>query len=783
MTSGDNIPETGNPENIARSEDRMKKQIEKLAELSARIDNGERARLSKKAGGRGSRFEKSASLDKWSVSGTRPRSDRGVTFHFQHKFITKGRHVSGSSGGRDQTPAAAHQEYIERGSAVEQVDDGFWERLDLMMEPGTKSRKGPDWTSRAAADENPIFMSPTIYHDPGRISFGTLGPARHERVGFWRSLEDAEGIRGRVQNRIILELPHEIDTRGRIVILRAFCEIFEERGLPYWAVIHAPHGHNDPRNFHAHIAYSDRPARISTQGIWDFDYRRVVRGSNRARRTVRPFMANKNRNAQGREWMIALRRRFADVANFHLALFGAEKRYDPRPYKESGVVKEPTHHLGAKSAVTETYGIATRRGLANVRNEVRFRLSVGDTIFAERDSHRRHIENRLRPIAARMAGTPDIQKIARMMNEHQSLGAEGRDVFRRIEIHKIASEAVSLRMSTRRKFLRKEGDRLFFNPPKGREGESFELATALMAERLLIDRTSEEMNVFVNECRRVAQRETGRLSGIDIRQDQLLRDMLDVEASLMQKSGIPAADVKRNQRAFEIAWRMDRETEAPEKRAVQAPTLVDAVEIRSTDDLAIEKAATQIVGDLGSEKSLQETAMAPARKKDEAVPKAPETAAEDRQENAGAQPEAAPKKPISTDRKQDVIDAFLEEAGFSRHTQATIPGAFMLPLRRSADDIHALEAEIMKMSNVDLRRRTFITRDACDLSENEDMKKRYADALSIAEDIAARRGLDLDTGRHDPEKALDKALARVHTDSDPDLPQHVLTRRKNHGIA
>lgn len=761
----------------------MRKQIEKLAELSATIDNGERVRLSRKAGGRGSRFERKASLDKWAVNGTRPRSDRGVTFHFQHKFVTKGRHISGSSVGRDQTPAAAHQEYIERGSAVEKVDDDFWERLDLMMEPGLKSRKGPNWNSHPETDEVPVFMAPTVYHDPGRISFGTLGQARRDRVEFWRALEGAEGIRGRVQNRIIVELPHEIDTRGRIAITRAFCEIFEEKGLPYWAVIHAPHGHNDPRNFHAHIAYSDRPAKVSTGGIWDFAFCRTIRGKNRASRIVRPFMSNKNRSAQGREWMIALRRRFADVANFHLALFGAEKRYDPRPYSESGIGKEPTRHLGAKAAVTETYGIATRRGLANVRNEVKFRLGVGDTIFSERDSHRRHIENRLRPIAARLAGTPEVQKIARLMDEHQSLGSKGRDAFRRLEIHKIASEAVSIRLATRKKFLLKESDRLFFNPPKGRESESFELAAALTTERLLIDRTSEELNGFVDGCRRIVRRETGRLSSIDMQQEKLLRDMLDIEARLMQRSGTSTADARKNQRALEISWRMAKEIEMPAKPVDEAPVSADVVEIKGMDDISIERTATKIASDLGSEKSLRETIKAPAQEMDESIVTAKQPA-DGRTVDISATKTAAPPKTTSPqDRERDVVDAFLREAGFVRRDDAGIRDAFMLPAISSAADIRALESEMAELSNKDLRRRAFLTRDACDLSENEEMKKRYGAALSVAIDIAARRGLDLDTGRHDPARALDATLARAHLDSDPDLPEHVLTRRKNRGIA
>lgn len=96
----------------------------------------------------------------------------------------------------------------------------------------------------------------------------------------------------------------------------------------------------------------------------------------------------------------------------------------------------------------------------------------------------------------------------------------------------------------------------------------------------------------------------------------------------------------------------------------------------------------------------------------------------------------------------------------------------------STSDVRALEKRLMPLSNKDLRGRAFATRDACDLSEDDEMRKAYSSALQVILDMAGRRGLDIDRGRHDPRKALDPDLARAHTDSAAELPEHLQARRR-----
>lgn len=69
----------------------MKKQIEKLAELSEEVKTYEQTRLSAKTD---RRFGMEVQHQKWKVIGTRTRANRGESFHFNRTFFTKGCDVS-----------------------------------------------------------------------------------------------------------------------------------------------------------------------------------------------------------------------------------------------------------------------------------------------------------------------------------------------------------------------------------------------------------------------------------------------------------------------------------------------------------------------------------------------------------------------------------------------------------------------------------------------------------------------------------------------------------------
>ncbi|MDL5054803.1 MobA/MobL family protein [Oscillatoria laete-virens NRMC-F 0139] len=195
------------------------------------------------------------------------------------------------------------------------------------------------------------------------------------------------GAGGTVQHRLVAELPHELTAAERARLVQQFCshlatiekgEDGKTRGLMYTAAIHAPDAHNDPRNFHLHVVFHDRPARlIEGMGVWDFEIteaferKGVVRIKypyrQRKLRMVRSSDQGTDPDISGRNFIPALRREFARITNETLERAGVGRRYDPRTYEAMGIERTPTDHLGTKAASLEAAGVETTVGSLNAQ--------------------------------------------------------------------------------------------------------------------------------------------------------------------------------------------------------------------------------------------------------------------------------------------------------------------------------------------------------------------------------------------------------------------------------
>jgi len=190
----------------------------------------------------------------------------------------------------------------------------------------------------------------------GEISFGNLGATPPERVLFWNNLAEFERrTDARLQCRIIGELPHWISASERRRIMEEFCKIFEEKRLPFWAVCHKPDVElgSDPRNFHFHIIYSDRP--------FSEDVEKEKRLSDK-----------KDRTAQGEAWIKFLKKRMADTVNSQLvetALLSGDKPerlFFEGTYKDLGIEVAPLHHRGPKETALSRNGILSKTEKKNI---------------------------------------------------------------------------------------------------------------------------------------------------------------------------------------------------------------------------------------------------------------------------------------------------------------------------------------------------------------------------------------------------------------------------------
>jgi MobA/MobL family len=220
-----------------------------------------------------------------------------------------------------------------------------------------------------------------------------------------------DGRGGRIQYRVIGELPHELSIGQRAAILHDFVQEFAKRKLPFVAVMHAPDHTNNDKNWHFHLVYHDRPARrvtradvdayenggetdtksikpfvLSPVGRWDFDVEHdYVRKGKYETRTNFPFRQDKvhevtraitetiiNKNGtkqiviiEPHNWLSKLRVKLADITNDHLGRGGVQRRIDPRRHEQMGIHSDPQQHLGTKLSNLEAMGVATPLGVTN----------------------------------------------------------------------------------------------------------------------------------------------------------------------------------------------------------------------------------------------------------------------------------------------------------------------------------------------------------------------------------------------------------------------------------
>lgn len=213
---------------------------------------------------------------------------------------------------------------------------------------------GPGTTKKFAAY---IRRDSAVEQHDGKPSVAGSDVAFH--AGLWDAIETHERRDGRIQSRIVAELPYEreIGPQGRLRILERLGQAFDVMRLPWMGVVHRPDAHSDRRNYHLHLIYHDRPAYEQPDGSLS-------------------FLAIKCPLCRYRDFIPDLRKRYAALVNEEFERAGVDRRWDPRRYDQMGVPKEPGEHLGVKAAALERKGIATNIGSRNAAREFDYRLDL-----------------------------------------------------------------------------------------------------------------------------------------------------------------------------------------------------------------------------------------------------------------------------------------------------------------------------------------------------------------------------------------------------------------------
>lgn len=410
--------------------------------------------------------------------------------------------------------AVAQQAYIERGDAVEGLErkpgrtitddeldvlddasfgtigDTVEERTQfwLAVEDAEASPKGdritvkpaenPAWWTKVAeqVDEAPPAAQKILRQALGRATdepFDLKLPtdkafAFHQwavALDTEAPLEISPGRGGRTQTRIIAELPHELDGRERLQIVRDFTDKLAEKGFPFWAVIHAPDANNDARNYHVHIAYYDRPStKIKSPNksdeVWDFEIQEERRYPNRTKYLVRPHQQNRDRATNDQDWVTQLRTHWETVSNRVLEEAGVSKRYNLGTYESMGIDLEPTKHINSRTFNKERKGELTEEGPVLARRQWD---NVHERLVKDNEDRTRkrdkHVEG-MADYAARLARTmPGFERRLGEIEKLKGLGKKANLQLGLVELNLDLTRLVVDRVASRPKLMMHAADK------------------------------------------------------------------------------------------------------------------------------------------------------------------------------------------------------------------------------------------------------------------------------------------------------------------------------------
>lgn len=213
-----------------------------------------------------------------------------------------------------------------------------------------------DYTRKQGVEHAEIVL-------PTRCARQDINWAR-DRQQLWNAAEQAENrSNSRVAREYEVALPHELDHRQRVELVRAFSRSVADRyGCAVDFAIHAPHREGDQRNHHAHLLSTTRT--IEATGLGE---KTAIEWSDGNRR--------KAGLGQSKEEIVAIRAEWAAFTNERLQALALEARIDHRTLEAQGIDRQPTVHLGPAVSGMQ------RRGM---RTEVGYRLQAEATARLER---------------------------------------------------------------------------------------------------------------------------------------------------------------------------------------------------------------------------------------------------------------------------------------------------------------------------------------------------------------------------------------------------------------
>jgi ATP-dependent exoDNAse (exonuclease V) alpha subunit len=213
-----------------------------------------------------------------------------------------------------------------------------------------------------------------------------------DRAGLWNAAERAERRRNsRVAREYQVALPVELTPAQRLDLARNFSrELADRYNVAVDLAIHEPRAGGDPRNYHAHLLTTTRE--INPTGLGHKTGLDMT-GTERHKRGL----------VSGIEELVAIRERWATLANESLEAAHVHARVDHRTLQAQGIDREPNIQVPLWAFRME------RRGL---RSEVAERV---------RESYRARVKARLQRSAEHTRIEPQPEQVDPLAIDSKSL--------------------------------------------------------------------------------------------------------------------------------------------------------------------------------------------------------------------------------------------------------------------------------------------------------------------------------------------------------------------------
>lgn len=192
-----------------------------------------------------------------------------------------------------------------------------------------------------------------------------------DRATLWNAVEQAEkGSRAQLAREYEVALPVELSREEQIQLVRNFAkENFVDKGMCVDFSIHD----KEDGNPHAHIMLTTRPiekdgtwgAKATNEYVLDKNGERILQKIDKQNRKIYKRVKIETTDWNTKEFLQRSRESWAEKVNQELEKKSLPQRIDHRSFKEQGIEKIPTQHIGVSANAMEKRGIESQRGNEN----------------------------------------------------------------------------------------------------------------------------------------------------------------------------------------------------------------------------------------------------------------------------------------------------------------------------------------------------------------------------------------------------------------------------------